>query len=65
MYPYLQSLSPFDDATSAAYRIVTGQHAAMPVINADGKLIGAMTVEAAIARLVPSNSTLQRVRVFS
>jgi magnesium transporter len=65
MDPYLQSLSPFDDATAAAYRIVSGQLAAMPVTNTDGKLIGAMTVEAAIARLVPPNSTLQRLRVFS
>ena len=65
MDPYLQPLLPFDDATAAAYRIVSGQLPAMPVTDADGKLIGAMTVEAAIARLVPSNSTFQRLRVFS
>ena len=61
MDPYLQTLLPFDDATAAAYRIVSGQLPAMPVTDADGKLIGAMTVEAAIARLLPSNSTLSAV----
>ena len=65
MDPYIQSLSPFDDANEAAYRMVSGQLPAMAVIDKDGKLIGAMTVEAAIARLVPTTSNLQRLRVFS
>jgi Mg/Co/Ni transporter MgtE len=65
MDPYIQVLSPFDDAGDAAYRLVSGQLAAMPVINRSGSIIGAMTVEAAIARLVPSTSNLQRIRVFS
>jgi magnesium transporter len=65
MDPYIQSLSPFDDATDAAYRMVSGQLPAMPVTNNDGKLIGAMTIEASIARLVPTTGNLQRLRVFS
>jgi magnesium transporter len=65
MNPYIQVLNPFDDAGDAAYRIVSGQLAAMPVINKDGAIIGAMTVEAAIARLVPATSDLQRIRIFS
>jgi hypothetical protein len=65
MDPYLQTLTPFDDANSAAYRMVGGQLPAMPVINIRGELIGAMTVEAAIARLLPSNTNFQRLRVFT
>ena len=65
MDPYLQTLTPFDDANSAAYRMVGGQLPAMPVINIRGELLGAMTVEAAIARLLPSNTNFQRLRVFS
>jgi len=65
MDPYIQALNPFDGAGDAAYRIVTGQLPAMPVINKDGAIIGAMTVEAAIERLVPTTSNLQRIRIFS
>jgi Mg/Co/Ni transporter MgtE len=65
MDPYLQSLDPFADANEAAYRIVSSQLPAMPVINKDAAIIGAMTVEAAISRLVSNTSNLQRLRVFS
>jgi len=65
MDPYLQSLDPFGNANDAAYRIVSSQLPAMPVINKESALIGAMTVEAAISRLVPNTSNLQRLRVFS
>jgi CBS domain-containing protein len=62
---YVQSLTPFVDANNAAYRMVGGQLPAMPVINTRGELLGAMTVEAAIARLLPTNTNFQRLRVFS
>lgn len=65
MDPYLQKLAPFDDAIEAAYRIVGGQLPAMPVVDENARLIGAMTVEAAIARLLPATSSLQRLKVFS
>lgn len=65
MDPYLAALNPFDSAREAAHRIVGGQLAAMPVVEGDGKLIGAMTMNAAIAQLLPSSSSLRTVRVFS
>jgi len=37
----------------------------MPVVDSEGRLLGAMTVEAAIALLVPPTSNLQGIRVFS
>jgi CBS domain-containing protein len=65
MDPYLKVLDPFDDAGDAAYKIVNGQLSAMPVVNPEGRLLGAMTIDAAIARLIPATSNLQTLRVFS
>jgi CBS domain-containing protein len=65
MDPYVATLDPFESAGDAAYRIVSGQLQAMPVVNASGRLIGAMTISSAISQLVPASSGLQGVRVFS
>lgn len=65
MDPYIAALEPFGSARDAAYRIVGGQLAAMPVVEESGKLIGAMTVNAAIAQLLPASSSLRTLRVFS
>ena len=65
MDPYLETLKPFDDARGASYKIVGGQLAAMPVTEDEGTLIGAMTIDAAIAQLFPPSAGLQLLRVFS
>jgi magnesium transporter len=65
MDPYLATLTPFESAYDAASRIVGGQLEAMPVVNAQGRLIGAMTISSAISQLVPPSSGLRGVRVFS
>jgi magnesium transporter len=62
MDPYLETLDPFEAAADAAYRIVGGQLDAMPVTNTHGRLIGAMTVAAAVSILVPR---LGPLRIFS
>jgi magnesium transporter len=62
MDPYLETLNPFENAVGAAHKIVGSQLEAMPVTDEHGKLIGAMTIAAAIALLVPRFSQL---RVFS
>lgn len=62
MDPYLEALDPFESAADAAYRIVDGQLEAMPVTNTHGRLIGAMTIAAAVSLLVPR---LGPLRVFS
>ena len=64
MYPYIDSLEPFQRASDAAYRIVDTGVPAIPVIE-NGRLIGAMTVDAAIAQLVASSSELRTLRVYS
>ena len=62
MDPYIETLDPFAAAADAAYRIVNGQLEAMPVVDANGELIGAMTIAAAVSLLVPR---LGPLRVFS
>lgn len=64
MDPYLETLDPYDLAADAAYRIVGGQLEAMAVTNSQGRLIGAMTISAAVSLLVPINGG-GRLRVFS
>lgn len=65
MDPYADALDPFRPASSAAYRIVDSGVAAMPVIDNEGRFVGAMTVDAAIGALVASTSELQTLRIFS
>lgn len=65
MDPYLAPLTPFEPAKHAARRIVGGQLEAMPVIDEEGRLLGAMTISSAISLLVPASSELHGVRVFS
>ena len=65
MDPYVVTLSPDDKAIDAAYRVITGQIAGMAVTDQEGKLIGAMTMEAAIGRVVPPGSALNSIKVFS
>lgn len=65
MDPYVGTLDPFQSASAAAYRILDAGLSAMPVVKDEGRLIGAMTVDAAIAQLVGGASELQTLRVFS
>jgi magnesium transporter len=62
MDPYLETLNAFENSVDAAHKIVDGQVEAMPVTDEHGKLIGAVTIAAAIAILVPR---LSQLRVFS
>jgi CBS domain-containing protein len=64
MDPYVDSFDPFQPATAAAYRILDSGLPAMPVVD-EGRLVGAMTVDAAIAQLVPATSELNTLRIFS
>jgi Mg/Co/Ni transporter MgtE len=62
MDPYLETLNAYQNARDAAYKIIGGQLEAMPVTDEEGKLLGAMTIAAAIAVSVPP---LRQLRVFS
>jgi magnesium transporter len=63
--PYVITLNPFDSANDAAYRIVNNQLAAIPVVEEDGKLIGVMTIDAAIKQIAPLYNNLQGMRIYS
>ena len=65
MDPYVETLNPADKAQDAAYRIIGAQHTAMAVIDSKGRLLGAMTIDAAITQIAPQNSNLQTVRIYS
>ena len=65
MDPYMETLDPFSGAADAAYRVVSGQLEAMAVTDTHGRLIGALTIAAAVALLVPRSSGLTQLRVFS
>ncbi len=65
MERFVQSLSPDDPALDAAYRLAGSQLNAMPVTESDGRLVGVMTIDAAIPLITPPTSGIQGVRIFS
>ena len=65
MYPYLETLDAYESAADAAHRIVGGQLEAMPVTNAQGRLVGAMTIAAALSVLMPLSNGPGRLKIFS
>ncbi|HEX8396406.1 MAG TPA: CBS domain-containing protein [Pyrinomonadaceae bacterium] len=65
MDKYVSFLYPLDDAHLASFRIIDSHLAAMPVINEDGKLLGAVTIDAAVSTVAPRGWQNQAPRVFS
>ncbi len=64
MDPYVAALSSTDAATEAAYRVVSSQLAAMPVVGLNNKLLGAVTIDAAIMEITPTANS-ENLRIFS
>lgn len=64
MDPYVGTLSPTDPAEEAAYRVLGTQLAAMPVIGLNNKLLGAVTIDAAISEITPTANS-ENLRIFS
>lgn len=65
MNPYVLTLGPLDNPRVAAYRLLEAQLAAMPVIGQHGRLLGTVTVDAAVAQVAPRQWSTQAPRVFS
>ncbi|MBV9958205.1 MAG: magnesium transporter, partial [Acidobacteria bacterium] len=59
------TLSPLDPARAASYKLLNSHLAAMPVTGREGKLLGLLTVDAAVAQVAPRNWTSQAPRIFS
>jgi magnesium transporter len=65
MNPYLITVSPFDSPNEAGYRLLSSQLAALPVVGAEGQLLGTVTIDAAISQVAPRSWRAQAPRVFS
>lgn len=65
MNPYLIVLAPLDSPREAAHRLLNSQLAALPVVGKEGQLLGAVTIDAAVAQAAPRSWRAQAPKVFS
>jgi magnesium transporter len=65
MNPFLVTIRALETADAAAYRVLNSALAALPVIGAEGQLLGVVTVDAAVAQVAPASWRSQASRVFS
>lgn len=65
MDPYLVTIHPLEPADAAAQRVLDNQLFALPVVGAAGRLLGAVTVDAAVAQVAPTRWRQQAPKVFS
>lgn len=63
--PYVITLSAYEPARESAYRVINSHLAALPVVGREGQLIGAVTIDAAIAQVAPASWGNQTPRIFS
>lgn len=59
------TVDPLEPASAAARRVAENHFAALPVVARDGRLLGAITVDAAVDQLAPSSLRTQMPRLFS
>ena len=65
MNPYLITIYVLESADVAARRVIDSQLVALPVVDDVGRILGAVTVDAAIARVAPSAWRAEAPRVFA
>jgi len=65
MNSYVTTLDPLEPAESGAYRVLSSHLAAMPVIGREKRLLGIVTVDAAVMRVAPQSWTVQAPKIFS
>jgi CBS domain-containing protein len=65
MQSYLMTCHPLEPAQQVAYRLIDSGLAALPVVGHNGQLLGAVTVDAAVAQVAPDSWRTQAPRVFS
>jgi CBS domain-containing protein len=63
MNPYLITLGPLEPAAAGARRVLESQLAALPVVGQAGQLLGAVTIDAAVAVVAPRAQPV--LRLFS
>jgi magnesium transporter len=65
MNPYVTTLDPLEPARIAADRVLSSHLAALPVVGDQGRLIGIMTVDAAVAEAAPQSWSTRVPKIFS
>jgi magnesium transporter len=65
MNTYLVTLHALDNARAGAYRVLNSQLVALPVVGREGRLLGAVTIDEAVAQVAPQAWGVQEMRVFS
>lgn len=65
MNPYVTTLDPLEPARIAADRVLSSHLAALPVVGDQGRLIGIMTIDAAVAEAAPQSWTARAPKIFS
>ncbi len=65
MRPHLVTIFPLEAADEAARRVTDSGLVALPVVSRDGRLLGAVTVDSAVARIAPESWRAQAPRIFS
>jgi len=64
MQPNVVTIDPLEPSLDAARRVADHGLAALPVVGRDGRLLGAVTLDAALTQLAPAWRT-EVPRVFS
>ena len=65
MDPYLTTLAPTDPATTASFAVLDHRLQALPVVGGDGKLLGAVTIDSALAQVAPRTWMTRSRRLFA
>ena len=65
MDPYLITLGPLEPADESAHRVLDSHMAALPVVGEDKRLLGVVTVDAAVAQVAPVSWSARAPRIFS
>jgi magnesium transporter len=65
MYRQLMTIDPLRPAGEAAWQVVEMSLAALPVVAHDGRLLGAITADTAVAKIAPRAWRDQAPRIFS
>jgi magnesium transporter len=65
MNPRVTSIDALESAAAAARRVAEQHLAALPVTSRDGRLLGAITVDAALAQIAPASWRDEAPRIFS
>ena len=65
MNPFTLTLHPLEKARSAARRVIESGLSALPVVDENGKLVGVVTIDAALTLNQPGNARSEVLRIFT